>query len=137
MSGSGTMKRQMRLAALALLAICLSGCAAGPIGGRAPMRGPRPMDGPGGEDLPPPSLVLVHATIVDVNASRGTLTVKDDQSHGTWTVAVTAETRILGTGRAILALSDLQVGQRVQIRGYSRIEELLTALEVEQELESQ
>jgi hypothetical protein len=95
------------------------------------------MDGAGGEDLPPPNLVLIHATIVDVNASLGTLTAKDDQSHGTWTVAVTAETKILGAGGASLTLGDLQAGQRVQIRGYSRIEELLTALEVEQELGSQ
>ncbi len=96
---------------------------------------PYDADGSAGEDLPPPSLLLIHATIVDVNASRGTMTAKDDQSHGTWTVAVTEETRILGVGGAILTLNDLQVGQKVQIRGYSRIEELLTALEVEQELE--
>ena len=101
------------------------------------MRGPEGMQESRREDLPARSFLLVRATIVDLTPARGTMTVKDDQTHGTWTVAVTGETRIVGPGGSIIGLGDLQVGEKVQIRGYSRIEEFLTALEIERKLDGQ
>lgn len=120
----------MQVAVLALMMAGLGGCAAGQRGG---MRGSGPKHGREDREIPPATLLILRATIVDLNPAAGTLTVKDDQTHGTWTVAVTKETAILGTGGQILALSEFQVGQKVRIRGTSRIEEVLTALEVERE----
>lgn len=132
MAGRSTWGMILRGAVLVIATTGLAGCAGAPPGG---MRGSGPMRGAGGGDIPPATLLLMRATIVDLNPAGGTLTVKDNESHGTWTVAVNEKTTILGADGGALKLSDFQVGQRVRIRGFSRIEEILTALEVERETE--
>lgn len=132
MAGRPTWRMIPRVAALVIATAGLAGCAGAPPGG---MRGSGPMRGMGGGDIPPATLLLMHATIVDLNPAGGTLTVKDNDAHGTWTVAVTKETSILSAEGRTLTLSDFEVGQRVRIRGFSRIEEILTALELERETE--
>jgi hypothetical protein len=94
------------------------GCARGPAGGGEPI------------DLPAEALILMRAIIVDVNPELRTITVKEDRVHETWTVAVTDETRIVSSDGALLVLEDLRIGQRLQIRGRSRYQAIVTALEV-------
>ncbi len=136
MAGRLTQSGSLRVAVLVFVTAGLVGCAAGARGPRGPMREPGLKHGRDESDIPPASFLLVRATIVDLNPAGGTMTVKDDQSHGTWTVAVTKETLILGANGRVLTLNDFQVGQKVRVRGYSRIEEILTAIEVERETES-
>jgi len=135
MAGYLTPSESLRVAALVFVTAGLVGCAPGAKGPSGPMREPGSMRGRNASEIPPANFLLVRATIVDLNPVGGTMTVKDDQSHGTWTVAVTKETAIHGTNGDDLTLKDFQIGQKVRIRGYSRIEEILTALEVERETE--
>jgi hypothetical protein len=112
------------VATLAMLEVGLAGCVVTPPRGGGPPRGPE------GLDHPPSELLLMRVTIVDVNPAGGTITVKDDQNHGTWTVMVTEETRIFGSDGAVLALKDLRTERKVQIKGTSRIEAILRAQEI-------
>jgi len=80
--------------------------------------------------VPTSTLIVMDAVIVDVNPDAGTLTVKDDRSHDTWTIAVGTDTRILGPDAGSVALGDLRIGANVQIRGRSRIPWILIAEEV-------
>ncbi len=122
--GSGLGSRASRYLLLAMAGIFVVGCSVAPIKATVP------------DDLPPRTFLLLRATIVDVDVDAAKLTVKDDSEHETWTVAVVEETRILGGNGDILALGELPVGRKVQIRGWSRIENLLTALEVNEIAES-
>jgi hypothetical protein len=88
------------------------------------------MRGPGRRGLPTPMVFLVNGTIVDLNPEGNTLTVKEDRTYATWTVTVAEDTSIIGAAGGIVPLSDLRIGEKVQIRGESRIEGILKAFEI-------
>ncbi len=95
-----------------------------------PHRSPGRID-PGSDATSTPTLVLMVGVVVDTIGSVGTLTVKDVQDHGTWTVAVGPGTRFYGIDGGTVRLDEIEIGQRVQIRGTSRVPSIVEADQID------
>lgn len=70
------------------------------------------------------------AVVVDTIGTSGTLTVKNLQDYETWTIATDPETRIYGANGGRIGLTDIEIGARVQVQGYSRIPSIVAANEI-------
>ncbi len=80
--------------------------------------------------LPPLVLRSIGAVVVDADPAGKKLTAKDEQTGTTWTILVLESTRIATDRGVPLRMEDLRSGERVLVRGSSRIEEVLTAEEI-------
>jgi hypothetical protein len=83
------------------------------------------------QSLPPEVFEVMEAWIVSLDEELRTLTVKATDTYETWTVSVVEQTRIRAFEDDYLTMSDLQVGDRIEIRGSSRISNHVTAAEIE------
>jgi hypothetical protein len=83
--------------------------------------------------LPSGDVVLMIGVVVDTIGTAGTLVVKDVQDHGTWTVAIGPGTRFYGIEGGMINVTEIEIGQRVQIRGTSRVPSILEADEIDVE----
>ena len=61
------------------------------------------------------------------------VTIKEDELFRTWTVSILEETKIRTPGGSYLSMADLRVGDRVEVRGTSRVRNHVTALDIELE----
>ena len=81
-------------------------------------------------ELPPATVLVMRATIVDLDSEAGSVTVKEDEIYDTWQVAVVESTWIRAPDGRHIGLEDLRVGERIEIRGTSRVNSLMTAREI-------
>ncbi len=115
------MRRQdksMRLFIAAYFLLLTIGCA------------PVPREPSESGDLPPISILVMKAKIVDINSDTGVVTVKEVERYETWTVAVIESTEIRTLDGDYLEVTDLRIGEEIEIRGRSRIGNLCTASEI-------
>jgi hypothetical protein len=81
-------------------------------------------------ELPPAVVLVMRGVIVDLNPEAGTVTVKKDETYETWQVAVVASTRVRAGDGRYLELADLRLGERIELRGTSRVLDLITVYEI-------
>jgi len=81
-------------------------------------------------ELPAAIVLVVRATIVDLDPKAGSVIVKEDEIYNTWQVAVVESTWIRAQDGHELDLEDLKIGERVEVRGTSRVTNLITAREI-------
>jgi hypothetical protein len=96
---------------------------------------PPPPDDGSKSALPAGEPILMDAVVVDVDPDTWKLAVKDTREYATWTVVVDSlNTTIRDPGGGAIALEDLEIGTKVEIRGSSRVELVIDAdwIDVEQ-----
>jgi hypothetical protein len=81
-------------------------------------------------ELPVAIVLVMQATVVDLNPDAGSVMVKDDETHETWRVAVVESTWVRARDGRHIDLAELRIGEKVQIKGISRIDFLITAHEI-------
>jgi hypothetical protein len=84
-----------------------------------------------GSYIPPEVLHVLQAWIVSLDPELGSITVKENERYETWTVSIVPRTVIRTREGDHLAISDLRVGEQIEIRGTSRIGNHVTASEIE------
>lgn len=114
----GRLRHRFAALVVAVLVISMTGCGIVGVSKRAP------------GELDPAIVVVMLATIVDLNEDAGSVTVKEDETFETWRIAVVESTWIRDHDGTLLALEDLSIGGRLEIRGTSRVSSLLTAHEM-------
>jgi len=106
---------------VALLAAC-AGPAPSP---RVPGRLDRDTDAKAAADP-----ILMVGVVVDTTWASGTLTVKDVQDYETWTITTSPETRFYGVNGGKCDLTAIEIGDRIQIQGISRVPLIAEADEI-------
>jgi hypothetical protein len=81
-------------------------------------------------DLPVAIVLVMQGTVVDLNPEAGSVMVKEEENHDTWRVAVVESTWVRAPDGRHIDLGDLRLGEKVQIKGTSRIDFLITAQEI-------
>ena len=97
---------------------CLLGCASPPPSGREPTR------------LSPATVEFLPAVVVDLDPEGETVTVKETTRYETWRVAMAGEPVVRTADGTRVGIAELRIGDRVEIRGTSRVEGLITAYEI-------
>jgi hypothetical protein len=120
--------RASRLGGSALALIALGLLAAACAGPRTVARGRLDHDT---DAVTTPDRILMTGVVVDTIDAAGTLTVKDVQDHSTWTVATGRGTRIYGADGGFTDLGAIEIGDKVQIRGESRVPSIVEAEEID------
>jgi hypothetical protein len=84
----------------------------------------------GEADLPVEIVLTMQATIVDLNPDAGSVMVKEEETYRTWRVAVVESTWVRARDGRHIDLAELRIGEKIEIRGTSRLENLITAYEI-------
>ena len=81
-------------------------------------------------ELPVAIVLVMRATVVDLNPDAGSVMVKEEETYETWRVAVVESTWVRARDGRHIDLADLRLGEKIEIRGTSRIDNLITAHEI-------
>ncbi|MBD3160897.1 MAG: hypothetical protein GF346_01950 [Candidatus Eisenbacteria bacterium] len=97
---------------------CLLGCAGAPRPGQDPDR------------IPPATVEYLPAVIVDLDPEGRTITVKETNRYETWRIVVREDRVVRTADGSPVGIAELRIGDRVEVRGMSRVAGLITAYEV-------